>query len=123
MQSKVVVMSVKAPHAVDRCQTAATVLGLPADGVTLIYFTLETLWQNEPNVSAVRLCEALLRCEGDTERSTEQLRRLGIANSSIVGRVVYWLVREGVIHADQAESESDFAALFQIHESERAEPR
>ena len=109
----------------ERCRVAAADLGVPFDAVILVRLVLESLtraqepWAGSDQISAVTLCEGLLRCDATAECSADQLRRVGIDSSEVVGRIVDWLVRDRIIRPRADDSEGDYRGLFDLRANRR----
>jgi uncharacterized repeat protein (TIGR04138 family) len=64
------------------------------------------------HMTAREYCEHLLRCLADDTPAV--LRELGLRRSEDVGRVMFGLVKKGLVRRQELESESDFEGLFAL---------
>jgi uncharacterized repeat protein (TIGR04138 family) len=62
------------------------------------------------HMTARDYCEYLLSCRGDDTPAV--LRELGLQRSEDVGRVVFALVKKGLVRRQESDAESDFEGLF-----------
>jgi uncharacterized repeat protein (TIGR04138 family) len=62
------------------------------------------------HTTAKECCEYLLRCRGDDTPAV--LRELGLRRSEDVGRVIFALVKKGLVRRQESDLESDFEGLF-----------
>jgi uncharacterized repeat protein (TIGR04138 family) len=62
------------------------------------------------HMTAREYCEHLLRCRGDDTPAV--LRELGLRRSEDVGRVVFELVKKGLVRRQEPDAESDFEGVF-----------
>jgi uncharacterized repeat protein (TIGR04138 family) len=62
------------------------------------------------HTTAKECCEYLLRCRGDDTPAV--LRDLGLRRSEDVGRVIFALVKKGLVRRQESDLESDFEGLF-----------
>jgi uncharacterized repeat protein (TIGR04138 family) len=62
------------------------------------------------HMTARDYCEYLLRCRG--EDTAAVLRELGLRRSEDVGRIMFGLVKKGLVRRQESDAESDFAGLF-----------
>lgn len=114
-------------HLLGRCHVAAAELGTSAEAVILVRLALENLAQalgpevTSDRVSAAALCDGLLKCDITPERAAAQLHRVGLTTSEQVGRVVEWLVADGIIRPRDGESAADYRGRFDVRVTD-AEP-
>jgi uncharacterized repeat protein (TIGR04138 family) len=64
------------------------------------------------HLKAREYCEHLLKCRGDDTPAV--LRELGLRRSEDVGRVMFALVKKGVVRRQESDSEADFNGLFAL---------
>jgi uncharacterized repeat protein (TIGR04138 family) len=62
------------------------------------------------HMTAREYCEYLLTCRGDDTPAV--LRELGLRRSEEVGRIMFALVKKGLVRCNESDSESDFNGLF-----------
>jgi uncharacterized repeat protein (TIGR04138 family) len=62
------------------------------------------------HITAREYCEYLLSCRGDETPAV--LRELGLRRSEEVGRVMFALVKKGLVRRQESDAESDFEGLF-----------
>jgi hypothetical protein len=108
-------------------QRIADATGKPLDAVLLVELLLENLTRrraaNGPRMSAREFCEAMLRCDGNVERTVGQLKVLQRERSEDIGLIVAGLIAEGTAALDEGDSMSDFVGIFDLRTDTSGNPQ
>jgi uncharacterized repeat protein (TIGR04138 family) len=99
-------------------EDVAREVGCPAGAVLFVlgalsdFSTQRRRERRSTSVTAREFCEYLLACRG--EDTAVALHDLGLRRSEDVGRVVFRLVRAGLVKQNEGDSEADFQGLFAL---------